>query len=60
MIKHIICPFCGSETAQMTYEEDRVYKLHCTDCWNDILHEDTSWDHAEKFFKGIRIKGQGV
>ena len=51
----IVCPFCGNGSAHITYEENRVYQMNCTDCHNAIFHQDTSWDAAVKFFKRMEI-----
>ena len=50
----IICPFCGN-TALFTYEENRIYQLKCKDCNNKILHEDTSYAEAKRFFERVSI-----
>lgn len=55
MYETIRCPFCGENHAHITYEENRVYQLNCTECHNAIFHRDSSWDNALKFFKGILI-----
>ena len=51
----IVCPFCGNRRAHITYEENRVYQMNCTDCHNAIFHQDISWDAAVKFFKRMGI-----
>lgn len=55
MYETIRCPFCGENHAHITYEENRVYQLNCTECHNAIFHQDSSWDNAVKFFKGLFI-----
>lgn len=55
MYETIKCPFCGEHHAHITYEENRVYQLNCTECHNAIFHQDSSWDNAVKFFKGLLI-----
>lgn len=55
MYETIQCPFCGEKHAHITYEENRVYQLNCTECHNAIFHQDSSWDNAAKFFKGLLI-----
>ena len=55
MYETIKCPFCGEHHAHITYEENRVYQLNCTKCHNAIFHQDSSWDNAVKFFKGLLI-----
>ena len=55
MYETIKCPFCGKNHAHITYEEDRVYQLNCTECHNAIFHQDCSWDKAVEFFKGLFI-----
>ena len=55
MYETIKCPFCGEHHAHITYEENRVYQLNCTECHNAIFHQDSSWDNAVKFFKGLFI-----
>ena len=51
----IKCPFCGELHAHITYEENRLYQLNCTECHNAIFHQDNSWDNAIKFFNGLFI-----
>lgn len=51
----IQCPFCDGHHAEITYEEDRIYKLRCPKCHNTILHQDTSWDAAVRFFERLLI-----
>ena len=55
MYETIQCPFCGEHHAHITYEENRLYQLNCTECHNAIFHKDCSWDNAVKFFKGLFI-----
>ena len=55
MYETIQCPFCGEHHAHITYEENRLYQLNCTECHNAIFHKDSSWDNAVKFFKGLFI-----
>lgn len=55
MYETIRCPFCGEHHAHITYEENRVYQLNCTECHNAIFHQDSSWDNAVKFFKSLLI-----
>ena len=55
MYETIRCPFCGEHHAHITYEENRVYQLNCTECHNAIFHQDSSWDNAVKFFKSLFI-----
>lgn len=55
MYETIKCPFCGENHAHITYEENRVYQLNCTECHNAIFHQDSSWDNAVKFFKSLFI-----
>ena len=55
MYETIKCPFCGEHHAHITYEENRVYQLSCTECHHAIFHQDSSWDNAVKFFKGLFI-----
>ena len=59
MHKIIECPFCDTPHAHITYEENRVYKLNCTECCNVIFHEDRSWDAAIRFFEKILIVEEG-
>lgn len=56
MYETIRCPFCGENHAHITYEENRVYQLNCTECHNAIFHQDNSWDNALKFFKSLFIE----
>jgi hypothetical protein len=55
MYETIQCPFCGEHHAHITYEENGVYQLNCTECHHAIFHQDSSWDSAVKFFKGLFI-----
>lgn len=55
MYETIQCPFCGEHHAHITYEENRVYQLNCTECHNAIFHQDSSWDNAVNFFKRLFI-----
>ncbi len=55
MYETVRCPFCGEHHAHITYEENRVYQLNCTECHNAIFHQDSSWDNAVKFFKSLFI-----
>lgn len=55
MYETIQCPFCGENHAHITYEENRVYQLNCTECHNAIFHQDSSWDNAVNFFKRLFI-----
>ena len=55
LFKIIQCPFCDGHHAEITYEEDRIYKLRCPECHNTILHQDTSWDAAVRFFERLLI-----
>lgn len=57
--KKIKCPFCEKVTAEVTYEENRIYKLICFECSNAILHKDHSWDSAVRFFERILIVEEG-
>lgn len=53
MYETIRYPFCGENHAHITYEENRVYQLNCTECHNAIFHQDSSWDNAVNFFKRL-------
>ena len=58
--KTIKCPFCEKEhAAHITYEENRVYMLNCTECHNAIFHQDHSWDSAVRFFEKLLIVEEG-
>ena len=48
----IDCPMCGGK-ANITYEEDRLYKLLCPSCGFELLRKDKSWLDAQLFFEGI-------
>lgn len=54
MMERIVCPFCNN-TALFTYEKNRIYQLKCNNCDNTIIHEDSSYDNAKKFFERIII-----
>ena len=60
MYETIKCPFCGEHHAHITYEENAVYQLSCTECYNAIFHQDSSWDNAVKFFKGLFIVDSNI
>lgn len=53
--KRIDCPFCDKPVAIVTYEEQRIYKCRCPICENTILHKDTSWDSAVRFFEKLLV-----
>ncbi len=53
-MERIVCPLCRN-TAEVTYEEDRIYKFKCSHCNNTILHEDVSLGDALNFFKRMII-----
>ena len=55
LYKTIKCPFCDKEHAHITYEENRVYQLNCTECGNAIFHKDHSWVSAVWFFEHLNI-----
>lgn len=55
----IQCPFCDGHHAEITYEENRIYKLRCPECHNTILHQDCSWDAAVRFFERLLIVEEG-
>ena len=57
--KTIVCPFCDKSYAHITYEENRVYQLNCTECHNTIFHQDYSWDAAVRFFEKLLIVEEG-
>ena len=57
--KTIQCPFCEKHHAHITYEENRVYQLNCTECHNAIFHRDYSWDSAVGFFEHLLIVEEG-
>lgn len=59
LFKIIQCPFCNSPHAEVTYEENRIYKLNCYECHNTILHQDCSWDAAVRFFERLLIVEEG-
>lgn len=59
MLKIIQCPFCDGKHAEVTYEENRIYKLNCPECHNAILHQDRSWDTAVRFFERLLIVEEG-
>lgn len=55
LFKTIKCPFCDKEHAHITYEENRIYQLNCTECGNAIFHKDHSFDSAVWFFEHLHI-----
>lgn len=55
----IQCPFCDGHHAEITYEENRIYKMKCPECHNAILHQDVSWDAAIRFFERLLIVEDG-
>ena len=55
LYKTIKCPFCGKEHAHITYEENKIYQLNCTNCVHAIFHKDYSWDEAVWFFEHLHI-----
>lgn len=55
LFKTIKCPFCEKEHAHITYEQNRIYQLNCTECGNAIFHKDNSWDSAVWFFEHLHI-----
>lgn len=55
----IQCPFCDGHHAEITYEENRIYKLRCPECHNTIIHQDCSWDVAVRFFERLLIVEEG-
>lgn len=55
LYKDIICPFCEKMTAKVTYENSHLYKCDCYKCKNTILHEDTDWSSAVRFFEHLLI-----
>ena len=57
--KTIKCPFCEKEHAHITYEENRLYMLNCTECHNAIFHQDHSWDSVVRFFERLLIVEEG-
>lgn len=59
MLKIIHCPFCDGKHAEVTYEENRIYRLRCNECHNVILHQDRSWDAAVRFFERLLIVEEG-
>lgn len=59
MLKIIQCPFCDGKHAEVTYEENRIYRLRCNECHNVILHQDRSWDAAVRFFERMLIVEEG-
>ena len=59
LYKTIQCPFCDTPHAHITYEENRVYQLNCTECHNAIFHQDYSWDAAVRFFESLLIVEEG-
>lgn len=59
LYKIIQCPFCDEPHAYITYEENRVYQLNCTECHNVIFHQDRSWDAAVRFFETLLIVEEG-
>ncbi len=59
LFKIIQCPFCDGHHAEVTYEEDSIYKLKCYECRNIILHQDCNWDAAVRFFDRLLIVEEG-
>lgn len=57
--KVIKCPFCDKHSAQITYEEARIYQMKCPECGNTILHRDRSWDAAVRFFEHLKVVEEG-
>ena len=55
----IQCPFCDGNHAEITYEENRIYKMKCPECHNGIFHQDVSWDAAVRFFERLLIVEEG-
>ena len=43
------------DAQHITYEENRVYQLNCTECHHAIFHQDYSWDSAVRFFEKLLI-----
>ena len=59
LFKIIHCPFCDSAHAEITYEENSIYKMNCYECHNIILHQDCNWDAAVRFFERLLIVEEG-
>ena len=59
MFSIIQCPFCDGNHAEITYEENRIYKMRCPECHNGIFHQDVSWDAAVRFFERLLIVEEG-
>lgn len=59
LYKTIQCPFCDTPHAHITYEENRVYQLNCTECHHAIFHQDYGWDSAVRFFENLLIVEEG-
>lgn len=59
MFKIIQCPFCDCHHAEVTYEENDIYKMDCLSCRNIILHQDYSWNTAVRFFERLLIVEEG-
>lgn len=59
LYKTIQCPFCDTQHAHITYEENRLYQLNCTGCHHAIFHQDYSWDSAVRFFENLLIVEEG-
>jgi hypothetical protein len=59
LFKVIQCPFCDSPHAEVTYEDNSIYRLNCYGCRNIILHQDCSWNAAVRFFERLLIVEEG-
>lgn len=59
MFKIIQCPFCDGHHAEITYEENKMYRLRCNECHNIIIHQDCNWDAAVRFFERLLIVEEG-